>query len=166
MMVAVVELVDKFGDDIEYDLHYLGLDLLDFFRGIHPWGKLFRITSRLPWHSQFRKAVESDVEGAEEWASSLKLEDIDRLMETTREPSLFEWDERRELAADIVDAMNFNTIMMIAVNTKKKSKRPKFKPVPRPKTARQKALAARKRVLEKQEADEIIAQMTGGRSIE
>lgn len=44
----LVSVVDRYGDQIEADLHHeFGLDLLDFFRGKHPWAKLFRLLGML-----------------------------------------------------------------------------------------------------------------------
>lgn len=43
-----MELVDRYGSAIEADLHAVyGLDLLDFFRGKHPWPKLARLLGHL-----------------------------------------------------------------------------------------------------------------------
>src|SRR5690606_19251916 len=66
VLVTVIELVDRYGEAIEYDLHAVfNLDLLDFIRGRYRRGKLYRLLSQLPRNSRFRQAQADDEEYAE-----------------------------------------------------------------------------------------------------
>lgn len=114
----------------------------------------------MPWYSRFKKALDSDEELAAEWAEKFTLEDFDAAAGSAPKPALADWDPWRDLAADITDRLG-EVIVATLLPHAKKNKRPSVKPAPRPKTARQAALDARKRVLEQEEADDIIAQMMG-----
>ncbi|MGK9270499.1 hypothetical protein KXR83_05800 [Williamsia muralis] len=162
-MAERVELIDRFGDQIEYDLHkHLGVDLLDFFRGVLPWEKLDRLLPQLPWQSQFKKAMENDPEQARKYAEQFTdLEQFDSQEASTAGPSIFDWDEWRELSADISDKISEQIVAALLPHIPKGKSRPKVKPVRRPKTARQKAVAARKRALEQIEQSEIEAAFLG-----
>lgn len=60
-LALVVHLVDEWGEALEADLHRtFGLDLLDWFRGHHPWPKLGRLVNRLPAASHYRTALSTD----------------------------------------------------------------------------------------------------------
>lgn len=59
--------VDRYGDSLEYDLHhFLGLDLLDFFRGKYSWRKLHSIIWKLPSTALSQEAMAQDDELAQE----------------------------------------------------------------------------------------------------
>lgn len=57
--------MDRYGGAIEYDLHGLGLDLVDFFRGAHSWRKLGNLLARLPAWSAYWEAQANDDEYAD-----------------------------------------------------------------------------------------------------
>lgn len=63
-------------------------------------------------------------------------------------PPLSQWDEWSELAADISDAVNSQTIALISSKIERGKPRPKFKPAPRPMPAMQRAVKAREKELE------------------
>jgi hypothetical protein len=74
-MIRGVELVDRYGPEIEYDFLtvYHGLHLSDWFsgRGAPPWSKLVRLADALPSHSRFKAAIIDD----DELAARLNLTD-------------------------------------------------------------------------------------------
>lgn len=130
-----MEVVLKFGDDLEYDLHrFLGVDLLDFFRGVHPWGKLSRLTVRLPWYSNYKRALEDDEEFWREYYA--QVDDPQELSQTADRPSMAGWDEWRDMAAEIKDHISMQTISLLSPHVPKGKPKPKFKPVKRPLPAR------------------------------
>lgn len=64
-------MVDRYGEAIEFDLHrYLGLDLLDFFRGRHSWRKLLALLPQLPHGSAYWAARADDDEAAEAYLAA------------------------------------------------------------------------------------------------
>lgn len=57
----LIHVIDRYGPQIEADLHReFGLDLLDFFRGEHPWGKLLRLLDQMPVTSKYIIAQRAD----------------------------------------------------------------------------------------------------------
>lgn len=76
-------------------------------------------------------------------------------------PHLDQWDEWRELAADIRDAVHQQTVMLVASRTPKGKPRPGFKPVPRPESAMQRALKAREKELEALLEDDFMGLLGG-----
>lgn len=143
-----MEVISRFGDELEYDLHrFLHLDLLDFFRGVLPWGKLARLILRLPWYSDYKRALEDDLEFWTDYYAG--VEDANDLAQSGGgRPSLTGWDEYRELAADLKDQISQQTISLLGPHVPRGKPRPKFKPVPRPKPARVVALEARQQALD------------------
>lgn len=164
-MADRVELIDRFGDQIEYDLrkYQCGMDLLDFFRGVYPWTLLDRILPQLPWQSQFKKALENDADQALKYAE--QFTDLDQFDADSGGPSLYDWDEFRELSADISDKISEQIVAALLPHIPKGKAKPKVKPVKRPKTARQRAVMARKRELEKLEQWDIEAAFLGGEEV-
>lgn len=67
--------------------HELGLDILDFFRGILPWGKLHRMLGRLPQGSQYWAARADDDEAADQY---LDTEDAKKPRKPQQPPALGE----------------------------------------------------------------------------
>jgi hypothetical protein len=112
------------------------MDLLDFFRGVYPWGKLHRLIGQLPWWSKYKLLIADDDEYAEQ-ARAVAGRDGSR---PTR-PKLTEWDPNRELAAEMRDgfARLEAAIANTAANRKKGSQPVKPKPTLRPLTAAQRA---------------------------
>lgn len=143
-----MEVISRFGDELEYDLHrFLGLDILDFFRGDLPWGKFHRMILRLPWYSDYKRALEEDLEFWTEYYA--QVEDPEELAQSGGgRPSLKGWDEYRELAADLKDQISQQTISLLSPHVPKGKPKPKFKPVVRPVPARIRAMEARQDALD------------------
>lgn len=128
-------LVDKFGPEIEWDLHErLGLDLEDWFAGDHEWEKLLRMVDQLPRDSHYQAALYDDPEMALELA---------RRQEEAgdRDLGLVDWTHERELLTVLVDAVRQLTSTLIGVNSKT-GKGPKVPHMPRPRTATDRARSA------------------------
>lgn len=123
------------------------MDILDFFSGDLPWGKFHRLLLRLPWYSDYKRALEDD---AEFWRDHYShITDPEELSAVPGErPSLTGWDEYRELAAELKDQIAQQTISLLSPHIPKGKPKPKFKPVPRPKPARIRALEAREQELD------------------
>lgn len=139
----------RFGDELEYDLHrFCGVDLLDFFSGNLPWGKLQRLMLRLPWYSDYKRALEDDADFWENYYAG--VEDANALAQSGdgERPSMAAWDEWRELAADLKDQLAQQTISLLSPHIPKGKPKPKFRPVKRPKPARVEALEARQQALD------------------
>ena len=151
--------MSRFGDELEYDLHrFCGVDLLDFFRGVHPWGKLHRLMLRLPWYSEYKRALEDDAEFWENYYA--RVEDPAELEgDPGAPPSLAAWDEWRELAADLKDQLAQQTISLLSPHVPKGKPKPKFKPVKRPKPARAKAAEARLAALDSAWEDDMMGML-------
>ncbi len=62
----LVEQIDLYGEAVEADLADRGWDLLDWFRGRHPWPQLLRLLPRLPEGSRYKAAVLDDEDLARE----------------------------------------------------------------------------------------------------
>lgn len=59
--------MDRYGPQIEADFHKeFSLDLLDFFRGKYPWGKLLRLLEMLPTTSKYITKQRNDEEYIEQ----------------------------------------------------------------------------------------------------
>ena len=102
--------------------------------------------------------MQDDEEVAKSYAAGIDdLADIDG----ASSPQLGNWDEWRELAADIQDAINAQTISLVSSQIEKGKPRPKFKPVPRPEPAMQRAIKAREKELEAQMEDSFMGILGG-----
>lgn len=105
-----------------------GHDLLDWFRGHRPWAQLKRFVDRLPAHSRYGAALLEDPEVAEQMAV---LDDGD-----TADMTMAGFDPYRSLLSALIDAVNQNTVAVIAVAG---GDPPEFAPAPRPVTGLEKA---------------------------
>lgn len=98
-LAVLVEVVDRYGPAIEYDLHqHLGLDLLDFFRHKHSWMKLDRLIWQLPSGSAFWAARTDDDE-----AAKAMLERHGDKPRPRAVPPLTEMTRTNQVLLDIVD---------------------------------------------------------------
>lgn len=132
-MRPVFDLIERYADEIEYDLHaHLSLDLVDFFAGRYTWDKLARLIAQLPWWSRYQLAHADDDDVA---TAQLERAGGQQPARPAR-PPLSRWDPFEELRADMVDG--FNNLAATTAGDKKKPKR-----VPRPETGRDRAQRAR-----------------------
>lgn len=125
------DLIDRYGPELEYDFHaFLGLDLTDWFsgRGAPAWGKLIRLSNQLPSHGRFKAAVLDD----DEFAESVGLPDSD---DQGREKAfgLVDYDPVVARLTDIGDLLIKLQATLVAVNSEKKQRAPKY--MARPQTA-------------------------------
>lgn len=100
-----------------------GLDLLDWLRGRHPWGKLLRLAGQLGRHSRYIAALHDD----DEIAPLLAVSHDD----SGEEPrmSLVGWTPERELLTDVLHAVRAMHATLIAAHSK--NGKPPEVPAPR-----------------------------------
>lgn len=129
-----MSLVNRYGVEIEYDLQAeLGMDLHDWFRARYPWDKLLRLVEQLPHWSRYKAAAADDDEMA------ARLLDA----ETDEEPrrrhlTLVDWTPERELLTSVAESVRDLHATLLAVNSKD-GKRKAPPPLPRPRTAVERA---------------------------
>lgn len=125
--------VDRYGESLEYDLHhFLGLDLLDFFRGRFSWRKLHSLIGKLPSTSLSQEAMAQDDELAGESVGALAdhKDTGPRLAEYSQES------QRLDVVTDLLQSLIVTTV---AANGGKPSR---VRPAKRPETAFTRAKAA------------------------
>lgn len=107
-----------------------GLDLLDFFRGQYSWAKLDRLIDRLMRmpRSQVQLEMAEDDEAAEEY-----LAEHGDTESVSSRPSLAVWSPEVEYLAAVVDRLG--EVIQAVVSTVPKAKPPRIRPLPRPKSA-------------------------------
>lgn len=109
------------------------MDLLDWFRQVHPWGKLYRLLDQLPKWSRYKLLLADDDDLAELARTDAPGTSGDRRLR------LSEWDPVEELRAELRD-LGARVEAAIANANRPKGKRPiRPKPSPRPMTAAQRA---------------------------
>lgn len=125
--------MDRYGDSLEYDLHhFLGLDLLDFFRGRHSWGKLLRLIAKLPSTALSREAMAQDDDLAREAGDAIgKHKDTG--------PRLAEYSPEAQRLDTVTDLLQNLIATLLAVNNQKPGR---VRPAKRPETAFTRAQAA------------------------
>lgn len=125
--------MDRYGDSLEYDLHhFLGLDLLDFFRGRYSWGKLRRLIEKLPSTALWREAMAQDDELAREAGDAIgKHKDTG--------PRLAEYSPEAQRLDTVTDLLQNLIAALLAVNNQKPSR---VRHAKRPETAFTRAKAA------------------------
>lgn len=107
------------------------MDLLDWFRQVHPWGKLFRLLDRLPWWSQYKLAIADDDELAE------LAHEAGATNKKASTPKLAEWNPVREVIVEVRDAAT-RIEAAVANSVRGKGRNPvRPKPSARPLTAAQ-----------------------------
>lgn len=124
-----MNLVDRYGEAIEADLHAeFSVDILDFFRGVHPWGKLERLIGRLGRMSQshYRHDLAQDDELAEQMAEG------DDGVQREYRPQLEDWTPVVAGLANVEDRLSELLVATVAVQG---GKPPKVRPAKRPETA-------------------------------
>lgn len=141
-----MELVDRYGSAIEADLHAVyGLDLLDFFRGRHPWGKLARLLGHLRDGSAYWTATARDRDLAQALAEKNKGNKKASPM------PLSEMNTTNQLLVALVDGMGL-LVQRIEQLGGAKTRPPRLLPVERP------AVAKAREDLEQRELDALVAE--------
>lgn len=131
-------MIERYGEEIEFDLFERGADLLDYFRGARPWAQLDRYVRRLPSWSETKRAMADDDElqrYREEHAPKTSAR---------RPPRLTEWTLADELFAALADTTNAICVA-VGQSVSPRGKGPKFKPGRRPLTAAERAERRRDR---------------------
>ena len=141
--------MDRYGSAIEADLHAVyGLDLLDFFRGKHPWGKLARLLGHLR-------------DGTLYWAAAARDRDLakavaERNKSKTKKTSplpLSEMSTTNQLLVALVDGVGL-LVQRIEQLGGAMPRPPRLLQVERP------AVAEAREDLEQQELDALVAEAT------
>ena len=97
----MVELVERYGAAIEYDLHdRFGLDLLDFFRHRYSWRKLETLLWQLPSGTAFWAARADD----DETAAAI-LKHMGSKPGKAAPPALIEMDRTNQTLLDVLDTL-------------------------------------------------------------
>lgn len=151
-MVRRIELIDKFGPEIEFDLLGLHLEIHDYLNGRRPWAQLDRVIARLPRHSHYKAALEDDDEIAE---VALAIQ----LPENRARVPLVGYDETVVRLDNLFDAINAVNETLITVYSKRGIAARRSIRAERPETAHQRV----KRSRSKQKLQSIEESMTGGR---
>ena len=127
-------MVDRYGDEVEADLHReYGLDLLDFFRGLYSWRKLRNLIEKLPSRSLTTEAIINDDDVAQQVLASKKPDAPDT------GPRVSEYTPEVQRLDDLKDLIVNMTATIVAVAGGKP--RP-GRPSRRPETAFTRALKA------------------------
>lgn len=133
-----MELVNRYGDELEYDLHqFLTLDLADWFRGRHAWGKLIRMAAQLPAHSRYKAALADDDELAERYVAEIGTAEDERRREgkaRRQAKTMADWSPELSTLADLVDGVQELHASFAQANSKKGT-RPKVRHTDRPMVA-------------------------------
>jgi hypothetical protein len=126
-----VRLIDRYGDQLEYDLHSrLGLDLQDWFRGRHAWDKLLRLAEQLPRESRYKAELYDDDDVVAEY---LLLHGTPGDDQPDAPLTLQDWTPERAQLVSLTEAIMGLHRTLIAIHNKGKA--PDVKPLPRPRTA-------------------------------
>lgn len=115
--------MDRHGEAIEYDLHdRFGLDLLDFFRGVHSWRKLRVLIDRLPASSASTESMLNDPEYAR-WA-------LEQPKGPPSPPRMADWSTEVDLLARVVDRLaELTTVVASGLGGKPRPPQPVTRPV-------------------------------------
>lgn len=121
--------MDRYGEAIEADLHeHYGVDLLDFFRGVHSWRKLQLLIDKLPTSSHLSAARIEDDEMAERW---LELNEDKKSSPTP--PPWTDLTYQAQLLMAVVEGLEGLTHLVHSIAAGKATTPPK--PLPRPRSA-------------------------------
>ena len=127
-LARLVNLIDRYGDAIEHDLHaHFNLDLLDFFRHKLSWRKLEVLLDRLPSGSAY-------------WAAKMDDDEVARAIYARQKdqpkrayaPPLQEMSLTNQLMLDLLD---MQSVIAAQLKVLAGAKPGALKPMPRPTTA-------------------------------
>lgn len=129
-------LVDRYADALTYDLHaYANVDLRDLWQS-RRWSTLLAIIDRLPATSTYSVAVTSDEEHSKMLADALAEREKG---DEPSGPSLATWSPEVDVLTSLRDDVRVLQFYVRATSGDKSAKPPK--PLPRPVTPMQKAMA-------------------------
>ncbi len=103
------------------------MDLLDFFRNRYSWAKLERLLSQLPTRSRYKLAMLDD----DEFADRIVAE-AEKSGKSDAGPSLEDWTPEAPYLAAAVDRLGEVVAALVGLGGRKP---PKVHPLPRPRTA-------------------------------
>lgn len=125
--LSLLRLLERYGEEIEYDLLTRGIDPLELFHACR-WRRLRSLILRLPRNSLTREAMVQD----DEMVAEMMRADPKAAGKRTRNPRFAEFTPEVEALADVTDRLG-DVVRGISGLA---GKRPRpIKPIPRPKTA-------------------------------
>lgn len=127
--------------------HCNGIDLLDFFRGVRPWGQWYRFVAELPPHGKFKSAQANDPELARRVMDAPKKKSGQQV-----HPTLEGYDLPTRVTIGVFNMLKVLDSHLLAVNGNKVSP-PQMWEIP--KTALEREISYRKHV----QVDKALAQL-------
>jgi hypothetical protein len=141
-MINLVPLIERYGEDIEFDLLVLGIDILSFFRGEQSWRRFMVLVNRLPTTSHFVAAQKRDPETADKILAEQEEADAAGRPRPLWRPLITEWSNTDELLALQADRIGELEAMIQNLPFVLRGKKGKAKPpkrYARPETALEQA---------------------------
>lgn len=153
----LIYLLDRYRDEIEFDLQqHLDTDLVTLWRD-RRWRKLLNLIDHLPRESWFSEAVSNDEEHAQMVADARAKAEIEEEVGTNH-PPMRTWTPEVAVLTDILDAIRSNTHTLAAVNAVGKNV-PSPSPAPRPTSALERAMKVAKFDRRKAAHEKLVARM-------
>jgi len=121
------------------------VDLLDFFRGVRPWGQFYRLLKRLPADGAFKAAQAADPDLAKVMADQPETK-------STGHPTLEGYDLQTKLMVALFNMLKILDWHLLRVNGNKVPQ-PELWPIP--KTALERERAYRKKLV----VDSVLAEL-------
>lgn len=126
-LTRLVYMLKKFPDAIEADLRAkFDVSMGDMWRDRH-WRELLSLIDHLPRDSHMNKLLSQD----EEYMKRVLAKNGDG----SGKPSMADWSQTNAMLADLIDAVQKNTIAVQVYSGNHKGPQPKIDPYPRPATA-------------------------------
>lgn len=123
----LIYMVEKYGEGVEYDLRTkCGVSLGDWWRD-RRWRELLTLIDHLPSDTHMNKLLSQD---EEYMRRVLKAQNG-----SSNRPSMADWSQTNALLANLIDAVNRNTVVTQTVAGTTKGPKPSYDPYPRPATA-------------------------------
>jgi hypothetical protein len=145
-ILSLLRLLERYGEEIEYDLLTRGIDPLELFHACR-WRRLLSLIRHLPRNSLTREAMVND----DEMVAELVRADP-KAVKPPKHPRFAEWTPEVEALADVTDRLGD----VVKGLTGLAGKRPRpIKPVPRPKTAFDRV----ETIIEQERHDKLVARL-------
>lgn len=135
---GLAQLFDSYGEEILWDFNAIGIDIHDYMTGDRGWVEFYAFLSQLDSHTKFRSAISQDPELARAQVDSLTDDDIRKMVgeedEETEPAHLTPEGHTME-----IEKLNqiLDSLQILRLTMSMSDKKPKFKPVARPKTEQQ-----------------------------